>query len=293
MGNNKTLIITVVNKAYVEGEKSMLDLFLDSFWLGDDTQFLVNHLLIVAMDQIAYDRCMFLRRHCYRLVTDGVDFGGEKLYMSNDFVNMMWRRTLFLANVLQRGYNFIFTDTDILWLGNPFTKLSKDESEDIQISVDWFNGNPRATTNPINTGFYFVRSNNKTISLFETWYAVRNESDYIGMKEQDVIEKMMRNGVFKDMGIKAMFLDTDVFSGFCHDSKDFRSVVTVHANCCRSINAKVADLMVVFRDWRRYKSSITADSKNMSVSNAEKRTLGWSKHVACLKSWENLNGSSS
>lgn len=110
---NKTVIIAVANKAYVEkgdnGEASMLDLFLESFWLGEDTRPLLDHVLIVAVDQTAYERCRFQRLNCYRLLTEGVDFGGEKVFMSEDFVKMMWRRTLFLLDVLKRGYNFIFT----------------------------------------------------------------------------------------------------------------------------------------------------------------------------------------
>ncbi|KAM0013042.1 putative nucleotide-diphospho-sugar transferase [Helianthus debilis subsp. tardiflorus] len=52
---------------------------------------------------------MFLRLHCYRLKTDGDDFVDEKVYMSEDFIKMMWLRTRFLGDVLRRGYNFIFT----------------------------------------------------------------------------------------------------------------------------------------------------------------------------------------
>ena len=106
---NKTLIIAIVNKAYVEGDKPMLDLFMDGFWLGEETRALRDHLLIVAVDQTAYQRCTFLQLHCYKLETDDVDFVGEKIYMSDDFIKMMWRRTLFLGDVLKRGYNFIFT----------------------------------------------------------------------------------------------------------------------------------------------------------------------------------------
>ncbi|KAJ1415442.1 Nucleotide-diphospho-sugar transferase [Sesbania bispinosa] len=110
---NKTVIIAVVNKAYadqdVKGDTTMLDLFLSSFWLGEGTRSLIDHLLIVAVDRTAYDRCQFLRLNCYKLETDGVDFEGEKLYMSQDFIKMMWRRTLFLLQVLKRGYNFVFT----------------------------------------------------------------------------------------------------------------------------------------------------------------------------------------
>ena len=110
---NKTVIIAVVNKAYavqdVKADTTMLDLFIESFWQGEGTRELIDHLVVVAVDQTAYDRCRFLRLNCYKLETDGVDFGGEKIYMSQDFIQMMWRRTWFLLEVLKRGYSFVFT----------------------------------------------------------------------------------------------------------------------------------------------------------------------------------------
>ncbi|KAJ0558709.1 putative nucleotide-diphospho-sugar transferase [Helianthus annuus] len=106
---NKTVIITIVNRAYTEGDKPMLDIFLDGFWLGENTRQLTNHLLIVAVDQTAFERCRFLRLHCYWLKTEGKDFANEKTFMSKDFIKMMWKRTRFLGDVLQRGYNFVFT----------------------------------------------------------------------------------------------------------------------------------------------------------------------------------------
>ena len=107
---NKTVIITIVNKAYVEGDDtSMLDLFLESFWIGEGTREMADHLLVVAGDQTAYDRCIFRGLHCYKMVGEDGDMEGEKLYMSEDFIKMMWRRTLLLLHVLERGYSFIFT----------------------------------------------------------------------------------------------------------------------------------------------------------------------------------------
>lgn len=53
---DKTVIIAIVNKAYVEGDKPMLDLFLDGFWLGEDTRGLIPHLLLVAVDQTSFER---------------------------------------------------------------------------------------------------------------------------------------------------------------------------------------------------------------------------------------------
>ena len=165
-------------------------------------------------------------------------------------------------------------DTDVMWLRNPFPMLSQNERIDLQISTDNFNGNEWSEDNPINTGFYFIRFNNKTMSLFDAWYAMKNNS--VGIKEQDVLLNMMHEGVFKELGLTVRFLDTNYFSGFCKDSEDFKAVRTVHANCCRTISAKLTDLMAVIHDWERYKRAST----NESLSTA------WSSHVACSDSWK-------
>ncbi|XP_042499945.1 uncharacterized protein At1g28695-like [Macadamia integrifolia] len=286
---NKTVIIAMVNKAYADGGspgKTMLDLFLEGFWLGDDTQGLVDHLLLVAMDQIAFDRCKFMKLHCYKLETEGVDVGGEKLYMSRGFIKMMWRRTLFLGDVLKRGYSFIFTDMDVMWLRNPFLRLinqNQTGDDDLQISCDEFNGYPDSKDNLINTGFYFVKSNNKTIALFDSWYEMKDNST--GMKEQDVLIKMMHMGMFGQLGLRVRFLDTLYFSGFCKDSRDFNAVTTVHANCCCSMKAKLVDLMSVLRDWTKYKQ----DTKKYKRLTNNTSFFKWSPHSACIKSWIGFN----
>ncbi|RXH94799.1 hypothetical protein DVH24_024483 [Malus domestica] len=263
---DKTVIIAIVNKAYVEGDKPMLDLFLDGFWLGEDTRGLIPHLLLVAVDQTSFEH-------------DHANFESEKLYMSQEFIKMMWRRTLFLKDLLKWGYSFVFTDIDVMWLRNPFPRLNSfNESMDLQISADKFNGDQWSESNPINTGFYMVRSNNRTISLFEKWYDRKNNST--GMKEQDVLDSMMHEGVFRELGLSVKFLDTLYFSGFCEVSKDFKAVTTVHANCCRTISAKVADLTAVIHDWKKFES--------LSNSN-QTSSLKWTNHVNCEDSWKDFN----
>jgi len=264
---NKTLIISVLNNAYVK-ENGMLDLFLQSLKQGENTEFLIKHLLLIAVDQIAFDRCKVLNLNCYRLVTENVDFSQEQLYMTDGFIKMMWRKTLFLGDVLKRGYSFIFTDIDVMWLRNPFTKLSH-KGEDLQISCDGYNGEPFSKFNAVNTGFFFVASNNKTTALFDVWCESRNNST--NMKEQDVLRKMNSEGTFAQMGLKVRYLDTLYFSGFCQPSNDIRQVITVHANCCRTVNAKLTDLSVVLEAWASFNGTMT---------------MQWSGHKACTKSWE-------
>ncbi|CAI9102057.1 OLC1v1000250C1 [Oldenlandia corymbosa var. corymbosa] len=121
------------------------------------------------------------------------------------------------------------------------------ETDDMQISTDWFNGRPRGTDNQINTGFY-----------------------------HDLITE---GSIIKELGLIVRFLDTIYFSGFCANSKDIRKVATVHANCCRSIVAKVADLTRVLRDWEASKKFIRNPAANYSE-------FKWSSHSDCKKSWK-------
>ncbi|WOL10488.1 hypothetical protein Cni_G19245 [Canna indica] len=243
---NKTLIIAILNKAYVQ-QNGMLDLFLESFEEGEGTKFLIKHLLFVAVDQTSFNRCSTLELNCYKLVTEGVDFTNEVFYMSKEFIDMMWRRTLFLGEVLRRGYSYIFTDMDVLWLRNPFMKLNHD-GEDLLMSSDFYNGNPFDDSNFFNTGFYFVIPNNKTVALFDEWYESRNNST--GKNDQEALLKMKREGVFRRLGLKVRYLDTTYFTGFCHKSKDFGKVITVHSNCCVGVKAKLTDLTAVLGAWK-------------------------------------------
>lgn len=168
-----------------------------------------------------------------------------------------------------------------MWLRNPFLKLSKNETEDLQISTDEFLGNPWDEKHWINTGFYYVRSNNRTIALFERWYSMKDNST--GQKEQDVLLGLVRGGVIAELGLKVRFLDTLHFGGFCQDSKDFRSVTTVHANCCRSISAKVRDLRAVLRDWKRFKKFMSY--KRFANSPNSTANFRWTGHFGCWNSW--------
>ncbi|KAL2251245.1 UNVERIFIED_CONTAM: hypothetical protein Sindi_2246800 [Sesamum indicum] len=134
---NKTVVLTVINKAYVDppvtgDSPSMFDLFLEAFWAGEGTRPLVEHLLVVAVDETAHERCLFRRLNCYRLRAEeddsgnggGDDFAGEKVYMSDEFIEMMWWRTRFLLDVLRRGYDFIFTVRKSAFLSHNFRPIS-------------------------------------------------------------------------------------------------------------------------------------------------------------------------
>ncbi|CAN0916132.1 Uncharacterized protein At1g28695 [Linum grandiflorum] len=278
---DKTLIIATVNRASVEeGDHTpIFDVFLGSFWVGEGTRELVDHLVLVAIDQTAYDRCRFLRLHCYRLVVGEEDRGEEMMYNSPEFAWLMWERVKLLGDVLKRGYSFIFTDIDVLWLRNPFRVLSHNSSIDLQISTEKFNGDEwtPSHTNQMNCGFYMVRSNSRTVSLFEQWYKKKASTTGTGKHEQNVLNEMAWEGQFRDLGVVVRLMDTLYFSGFCQESRDIRLVVTVHANCCRSIAAKVADLKEVVAQWKMFRRDEVAFRHTSVLANMT--------HMACWMSW--------
>jgi hypothetical protein len=271
--SNRTVIITALNGAWAE-PNTMIDLFLESFRVGEGTPELLNNLLIVALDAKAYDRCLEIHPHCYTLKTRGVDFSAEKLYMSDDYLKMMWRRLGFLADILKRGYSFVFSDADIMWLRNPFTRFSPDA--DIQIASDQYNGSPYDVHNMPNGGYKYVRSNERTVSFYRYWYLSRRL--FPGQNEQDVLNIVKFTRGFSRRGMKFMFLSTQYFGGFCQRSEYLDDVCTMHANCCKGLKAKLTDLRQTLDDWSEYRNPPLNSTRNVSE---------WRPPYACLHSWDN------
>ncbi|CAA3014707.1 uncharacterized protein At4g15970-like [Olea europaea var. sylvestris] len=246
---DSTVILTTLNEAWaVPG--SVVDLFLESFRTGVHTRSLLNHLVIISLDQKAFSRCLLVHTHCYALVTEGVDFSSEAYFMTHDYLKMMWRRINFLQSVLEMGYNFIFTDADIMWFRDPFPHFHP--NADFQIACDHFLGDSSDIRNTPNGGFKFVRSNNRSIEFYKFWYSSRET--YPGLHDQDVLNRIKNDSFIREIGLKMRFLDTAYFGGFCEPSKDLNRVCTMHANCCFGLESKLHDLRILLEDWKLFMS---------------------------------------
>lgn len=269
---NRTVIITSLNAAWSQNN-SMIDLFLQSFRVGNGTQHLLKNLLIVAVDNTALHRCRQIHEHCYLMKT-GVDFSAEELFMTEDYLKMMWRRLRFFGQVLEAGYNYIFSDTDILWFRDPFTRYSP--SADMNIASDGYNGQPHDLGNRPNGGYMYVRSNEKTISFFKFWY--ESKSTYPGKNEQDVLN-LIKVPEIKNRGLEVVFLDTKYFRGYCQTSQDLSLVYTMHANCCKGLKAKLHDLRNTLSDWEKY-------IMNPLPGHIVRKDVHWTPPQACQHSWD-------
>ncbi|KNA21381.1 hypothetical protein SOVF_043670, partial [Spinacia oleracea] len=213
----KTVILTTLNEAWAE-PNSIFDMFLESFRIGNNTSHLLNHLLVIAVDDKAYFRCEELGFHCYYLKTNqSSKMAHEAKFMTPIYLEMMWGRLAFLQTILSLGYNFVFTDTDVMWLRDPFPHFTLDA--DFQTSCDRFNGNEYDIQNSPNNGYVFVWSNNRTIQFYDFWVSSRHK--YRRWNEQEVFNKIKNGNFVRKLGVKLRFMDTDYFGGFCERSKDF------------------------------------------------------------------------
>ncbi|KAJ3683569.1 hypothetical protein LUZ60_013796 [Juncus effusus] len=112
---DKTVILTMVNWAWV-APNSLLDLFIESFHNGEEINHLLKHLLIIALDTRAFDRCKLLHLHCYLLKVESSNSNitSAQQFLSKGYVKLLWNRVKLQGRILELGYNFILTDVDVL-----------------------------------------------------------------------------------------------------------------------------------------------------------------------------------
>ncbi|CAL4920123.1 unnamed protein product [Urochloa decumbens] len=264
--DDRTVIITCVNEAWA-APGSLLDLFLESFRAGEGISHLLGSVLIVAMDPPAMARCKALHPHCYLYTIPGVDLASAKFFLSKEYLELVWSKLKLQRRVLQLGYNFLFTDVDILWFRNPFKHVTA--YADMSVSSDVFFGDPDRIDNFPNTGFFHVRPNNRTIAMTRIWHQARKK--YPGLNEQPVFNAI-KKGLVADLGLRVQYMDPAFMGGFCSYGKDLRKICTMHANCCVGLGNKLRDLRTVLGDWKNY----------TRMPHWEKHTAKWTVPGACI-----------
>ncbi|XP_015967045.2 uncharacterized protein At4g15970-like isoform X1 [Arachis duranensis] len=274
---NNTVIITNLNDAWAE-PGSIFDVFRESFRIGNETQRFLNHLVVINWDQKAQVRCQAVHPHCYQIESKSENATSkEAFFMTKDYLHIVWKKIEFLGLVLQLGYSFIFTDTDVMWLRNPFKHFQEDA--DFQTSCDYFTGNSSDMNNAPNTGFSYVKSNEKTIWLYKFWF--NSSKLYPNLHDQDAFNMIKIHPNISSMNLKIRFLSTTYFGGFCRPSDDFNQVCTMHANCCVGLDNKVNDLKILLQDWKNY----------MALPQIEKQQShrSWTVPQLCRTSFQRMH----
>ncbi|RXH96694.1 hypothetical protein DVH24_009198 [Malus domestica] len=96
----------------------------ESFEIGSKTKWLLIHFVVICLDEKAYARCLALLPHCYQLKTQGANFTHEAVFTSSNYLQITWGKVQSISLILEKGYSFVITDNDIMWLRNPFSQFN-------------------------------------------------------------------------------------------------------------------------------------------------------------------------
>ncbi|RLN03811.1 uncharacterized protein C2845_PM13G17550 [Panicum miliaceum] len=271
---DRTVIMTSVNEVWTR-PNSLLDIFLGGFRDGEGIAHLVNHVLIVTVDAGSFRGCKAVHPHCYLLEVSSMDMNRAKTFGTREYVEMIWLKLSIQQRVLELGYNFLFTDADILWLRNPFQHISV--YADMSCSLDNSKMAPALLDCENNVGFYYMKSTNRSVAMIKYWRAARARFD--GNPIEQVVFNTIKHELISDLGARIQPLETEYISGFCDFQERLDKVFTVHANCCMGLDNKVNDLRNVAADWKNYTSLTPEVRKKGSIKVTPpskcRKSMGW------------------
>ncbi|CAO2181914.1 unnamed protein product [Urochloa humidicola] len=255
---DRTVIVTSVNEAWA-APGSLLDLFRESFRNGEGIEHLLNHTLIVAVDAGGFHRCRAVHPHCFLLEVTSANVSAANHFLTKGYLELVWTKLSLQQRVLELGYNYLFTDVDVMWLRDPFRHINL--YADVTMSCDAFSGEAESLRNSPNTGFYYVKSSERTVGMLRYWRAAR--ALFPADHDQQVFDNVKRELAGKKLGVRIAFLDTAVFGTFCElrEGIDGR-VCTMHANCCFGLDNKVRELRSVIAAWKKYTGMAPAERKS-------------------------------
>lgn len=277
IGLEKIVVITGCNHGYLNHLHNF-----DCFAKRIDLKYLV-----IAMDRHAYE---YIKENTTTLLTyhmtDGVV--GEITSDSTDFRSKQFnlitaKKKEAVHRVLTLGYDVLFVDTDVAILRNPMPYLLWNNVDYVHslnaVCVKQETWDFKRSKEEGNTGFYFVRSNNRTIKLWEHayevalktpklddqavfWHVIRRSSDPViepigKCRHHNITSSNINSSSEIDAAVPLVtcFLDTCVFSsgmlskiyipeytyGELLDNLKYKneSIVALHANYLTGNKAKM------------------------------------------------------
>jgi len=135
-----------------------------------------------------------------------------KGYGDRRFVAMMLAKVFCVQLVSMLGYDFLFQDVDIVWYQNPFEYFNKHPEFDIYFQDDGAHST-RYAPYSANSGFYFVRHNDRT-QFFLT--AVLMAGDLViktDSHQQALIALLSEHASLYGLKVKVLSRDAEEFPG--------------------------------------------------------------------------------
>ncbi|EGC35435.1 hypothetical protein DICPUDRAFT_152231 [Dictyostelium purpureum] len=200
-------------------------------------------------------------------------------------------KPLVVLEVLKQGYNVLWTDTDIVWQKDPFihfyNEINKSNGFENNDDIDLY---VQQDDDDICAGFYFIRSNPKTIKYIHDTIAFLNPmiDDQIAMRlflKSQGVNILSKEILLKNQNsdkIKYVLLDRKLFpngTAYFNLKLTQRANITpyiVHNNCIIGHRSK-KERFIEYGLWSVDEKSLDI-SNNDNISNNEK-TLISPKHI--------------
>ena len=226
--NRKWTILLTVNNAYFD--------FFRNWYLAYLHLNISYPLVVVAEDGIVYKKLLPFQSKTVTIEKSGHDSAEKSAsYGSKDFNKLVSQRPTHIQRHLKRGVNVLYSDTDMVWLQNPFSYFTGDF--DMWIDYDGMNN--------FCTGLIASISNDHCITFMENW----KKSLHVKLD----IDQNAFNKVAKNASINISVLDgrkfppgSLYFNKFTDEQRGF--AVVAHNNWIVGHSAKLKRFKI-FKLW--------------------------------------------
>lgn len=176
-GNAGYLITSLANYGYLPMIKN---------WIYFIRKLNINNYVIFTLDKKLYDELKKLNINTCFLKTDKPLSSEIASYGSVDFNKVTRTKLEIIYKLLKEDLSILLSDLDTIWLSNPVEYITLDSDFDVQIQFEarGFDIDDPSQERLYNTGFYYVRSNKKTIRLFKN--ALNGVKEYLQKNPRNI-----------------------------------------------------------------------------------------------------------
>lgn len=187
-GDNHRVTVVMFNEA-------VIDLMRNNIYSLNTIGEVANYI-VVALDSSSLDYCLDMNLPCFdgsTLISAPDTQGEEQVPESEHYISLTWLKPQVVYQVLKLGYDVHFSDTDVAYFGNVHDFWSTIMQEGAMIAGMRGDEDPSIQ---FNVGLMFIRSNARTLALYERWLSEeRTEGgdgdvfDNVLMKDQSLMQR--------------------------------------------------------------------------------------------------------
>ena len=250
--------------------------------------------VVVSLDKKLHDH---IQKYTKITSIDGSRFNasaGSKTsnFMTGEFNTISHMTVKCIHGILSEGYNVFFTDVDVAWLRDPIPYFQRD------VDFEFQSENYNLEVGKINTGFYYARSNARSIAFMEdvVQYTAMHPEQHNQQRISDKITTMEKRSEAVFVLSNSTSVDKEIltfrqlspmlFATGCRFFKEdyFKRMseaglppVVMHFNCIGKADKK-RERMKSYGMWRVAKSEVSCGGSDNCYGQVGDQWLSCTEH---------------